>query len=950
MIRRVAGGVLSAWLVATTVSGSAEIGRPPRIHVGRAARQGVLRRPLTELRVDGAHLVPGSPRPESSASPSRPAPGDRPRVDPVLQAPAGPTSPNAPPEEIQFDGATNNDNLPFFKSVSPPPDANGAAGPEHYFQTINLVFRIFDKSGNLVLGPLPNFSLWTGLGGFCESANAGTPLVKYDTMAGRWLVSQVGFDPGDGSTHLCIVSSTSADPTGTYNQYDFVLDSSSLGTSLRLGIWPEAYYATVNQFKGFADAGFGIYALDRSAILAGGAATFQYVDAGTTHPATLWALPADLDGIAPPPEGAPNVSIALGADFLDGSPEDLVHVWRFHADFADPGSSTFEGPVDVPIAPFAALDCGSLIGGGCVPQLDSEQLLHANPSRLMYRLAYRNFGDHESLVTNFTVDGTSGENRAAVRWFELRDPNGAPEIFQQGTYAPDASYRFIGSIAMDRNGNATLGYSKSDARIHPSLAVTGRLAGDALGTMGAENTFFEGPRSQPPVVGFWGFYSSMAVDPTDDCTFWFTAEYVGEPAPFFEYTRIGAFKFPSCTSGPTGALEGTVTEAGSGLPFAGARVTAGASETTDGRRRPLPVPRAAGRDLRHDRHQVRSDSGLRFRCRGRRRRHDDAGLRAARLAPTVLLNGVVRDGSGAGWPLYARVRITGPPEFAPAELFTDPVTGYYGITLVTGVTYTLSTESIVPGYAPDVRSLLVETAAAHTPRGIVEIIELTIDATACNAPGYALDAEGLSERFDSGTLPPGWNVVNNGGGLGWTIHEGADPCGLFDGNQTGGVGPFALVNSHCEGEVSEDTELVTPSVDLSALSSVQIRFDQDFNGGFPAFGEIADVDVSTDGGVVLDERPPPDGRRGRAEHPVDRRDGPRRRSGRRAGPLPLLQRVRRPLVAGGRRHPGSDAMRAARGRPRRRERLRRQHGPGPERRDGVRWARRRLDHDLRHSG
>ena len=155
---------------------------------------------------------------------------------------------------------------------------------------------------------------------------------------------------------------------------------------------------------------------------------------------------------------------------------------------------------------------------------------------------------------------------------------------------------------------------------------------------------------------------------------------------------------------------------------------------------------------------------------------------------------------------------------------------------MTGVTYTLSTESIVPGYAPDVRNLLVETAAAHTPRGIVEIIELTIDATACNAPGYALDAEGLSERFDSGTLPPGWNVVNNGGGLGWTIHEGADPCGLFDGNQTGGVGPFALVNSHCEGEVSEDTELVTPSVDLSALSSVQIRFDQDFNGAFPPSG------------------------------------------------------------------------------------------------------------------
>ncbi|MFY9551915.1 MAG: carboxypeptidase regulatory-like domain-containing protein [Thermoanaerobaculia bacterium] len=815
----------------------------PRI--GRDLRHGVSPRPLREVRIDPLRpSTPEPPRREAPASPRPPA-GRRP-IDPVLQRSL---SPSAPAELLQFDGAANNDNIPFFKSVFPPPDANGAAGPDHYFQTINLVFRIFDKSGNPVLGPLPNFSLWSGLGGVCESENVNTPLVKYDTAAGRWFVSQAGFDSSDGSTHECIAVSTSSDPTGTYNRYDFAIDPSSIATSARIGIWPEAYYMTVDQFKGFADAGFGYYAFDRSAILAGAPATYQYADAGAAHPSTLWALPSDLDGATAPPAGAPNFAIALGADFLDGSPNDLIHIWKFHADFTDPGNTTFEGPVDVAIAPFAALDCGSVIlGQGCVPQAGSGQLLHANPSRLMYRLAYRNFGTHESLVTNFTVDGTAGENRAAVRWFEVRDPNGAPAIFQEGTYVPDQSYRFIGSIAMDQNGNMALGYSKSDATIHPTVALTGRLVGDALGTMGAENAFFEGPNSQPPLFGFWGYYSSMAVDPTDDCTFWFTAEYIGNPSPFFEFTRVGSFKFPSCTSGPTGTLQGTVTEAGSGLPISGARVTAGASETTtdaSGHYQFLALP-VGTYDMTVTKFGVIPGSATGIVVTDGGTTTQDFALA---LAPQVLLNGVVRDGSGAGWQLYARVRVSGPPDFTPVTLFTDPVTGYYGITLVAGVSYTLASEAVVPGYEPDVRTLLLNTAAAHLPEGVVENIALTIDTTACNAPGYGLAVDGLSQSFDGGALPPGWNIVNNASGAGWSIHTGPDPCGLFGGNDTGGSGPFALVNSHCDGEVSEDTELITASVNMSALSSVQIRFRQDFNGGSPAFGELADVDVSTDGGV-----------------------------------------------------------------------------------------------------
>jgi hypothetical protein len=839
----------AAWCLLWIGSGGlASAAAAPRsasaVTVGRAVRRGVLPRPLREMKAPRRQppAEPARPAAPQSHAPSRTAGAS----DPVVQRQrVGGVS--APTQAVQFDGASYNDDLPFFKSVFPPPDANSAAGPDHVFETINLVFKIFDKSGTLVAGPLPNSTLWSGLGGVCETERANTPIVKYDVAAGRWLVSQNAFDPSDGSTHQCIVVSTTADPTGLYYQYDFTLDARSVGTSARIGIWPEAYYMTVNQFQGFARAGVGFYAFDRAAILAGGDTTVQYADAGAANPDTFWALPSDLDGSAAPPAGAANTGIALGADFLDGSPAQVLHVWQFHADFGNPDDSTFDGPVDVAIAAFAPLDCGNATqGDGCVPQLDSEQEIYATPSQLMYRLAYRNFGDHESLVSNFTVDGADGGGRAAIRWFEVRDPRGAPAVFQEGTYAPDSSYRFVGSIAMDRNGNAALGYTKSDGTIHPTAAVTGRLAGDPAGTMGTEDAFFQGPNSLPPILGVWGDYSSMVLDPADDCTFWFTSEYIGVPSPLFESSRIGAFKFPSCTSGPTGALAGTVTESSSGNPIAGARVTAGASETvTDaaGHYQFLALPVGAyDMTVTKFGYVPAAASGVQVQA-GETTTQDFL----LALAPQALLNGTVRDGSGGGWPLYARVTVSA-PEFGSQTLFTDPVTGYYGITLVTGVTYTLATEAVLPGYLPDVRSLLLSSARL-APNGVQHIL-LTVDAVACDAPGFQLAAQGLDERFDGGVLPLGWQALENAGGIGWTIHSGADPCGLFGGNDTGGTGAFALVNSHCEGEVSEDAELITPSVDASALSSVQVRFDQDFNGGSPAFGEIADVDVSTDAGAT----------------------------------------------------------------------------------------------------
>ena len=837
---------ITAGLALTGVATAGSANRSPIAapRVGVAVRHGVSPKPLREMRIErgGSSKSERARVVEAPAAPRPPA--TRREKDALVQSRPGPSAPAA---VIQFDGASMNDNIAFSGLEVIPPDANGAAGPSHYFQAINLVFRIFDKSGGLVLGPLPNASLWAGLGGICSTDTANTPFVKYDTLADRWFVSQVAYDPNDGSTHQCAAVSTTGDPTGSYAQYDFVIDLAGvpphpIATASRIGIWPEAYYMTVNQFGDSGSAGFGIYAFDRAAMLAGAPASFEYVNPGQDHPQAAWGIPSDLDGATPPPAGSPNFTVALGASFIDGSPSDVVHIWRFHADFVNPGNATFDGPVDIPIASFDALACGNKnIGQGCVPQLGSSQLIQAEPNILMYRLAYRNFGDHESLVTNFTVDGASGANRAAIRWLELRDPNGSPAIFQEGTYAPDDSHRFIGSIAMDRSGNMALGYSKSDETIHPSLAVTGRLVGDPAGTMGSEDAFFEGPNSLPPVVGFWGHSSSMAVDPSDDCTFWFTAEYIGDPAPFFEYSRIGSFRFASCTSGPSGTLQGTVTEAGSGNPVEGARVTAGASETvTDasGHYRFLTLP-AGTYDMTVTKFGLVPGSATGVVVTDGGTTTQDFVLD---VAPQVLLNGVVRDGSGAGWPLYARLRITA-PGFPGATVFTDPATGYYAVTLVTGISYAITVNAVTPGYGISLVVLPLDGPAANDPGGIVQNFSLTVDPTACNAPGYGVVSDGLTEHFDAGVLPPGWTVVNDGFSP-WTIHSGPD-CGFFSGNLTGGSGPFALADSACDGEASDDTQLITPSVDLSADASAQVRFAQDF----PGAGEIADVDVSTDGGL-----------------------------------------------------------------------------------------------------
>ena len=448
--------------------------------------------------------------------------------DPVLQTTAGPLV--ATTAGLSFAGVGSGDY--GFVPNAAPPDTNGAIGATQYVQWVNESFAVFDKtSGALVYGPVAGNTLWSGFGGGCQTNNDGDPIVQYDKLANRWVLTQ--FSVSTTPYLQCVAVSTSADATGSYNRYAFSYGTIQFPDYPKLGVWPDAYYISFNIFNGGTTfAGSKACAYDRGAMLAGAAATQICFQLSSSFGGVL---PSDLDGTTAPPAGSPNFFMNFGTNSLN--------LWKFHVDFATPASSTFTGPTNIPVAAFTPA-CN---GGTCIPQPNTRQRLDSLADRLMYRLAYRNFGDHEALVVNHSVTTASS---VGVRWYELRGPNGTPTVFQQSTYAPDATYRWMGSVAMDRQGNMALGYSASSGTVRPSIRYTGRLAADAPNSMQAENTIKDGAGSQLRNLSRWGDYSAMTVDPVDDCTFWYTNEYLKSSGTFNWSTQIASFKFPGCNSSP----------------------------------------------------------------------------------------------------------------------------------------------------------------------------------------------------------------------------------------------------------------------------------------------------------------------------------------------------------------------------------------------------------------
>ncbi len=281
-------------------------------------------------------------------------------------------------------------------------------------------------------------------------------------------------------------------------------------------------------FNGNTFVGADACAYNRTAMLAGSAATQVCFQQGSS---VGGLLPSDIDGTTAPPAGSPNYMLYFGTNNLN--------LFKFHVDFTTPSNSTFTGPTVIPVAAFSPL-CG---GGTCVPQSGTTQQLDSLADRLMYRLAYRNFGTHESLVVNHSVTaGSSG----GVRWYEIQNPSGTPTVAQQSTFAPDSNYRWMGSIAMDQAGDMAAGYSVAGSSLSPTIRYTGRVPTDPSGTMEAEVNVVTGTGSQTTGLSRWGDYSAMQVDPVDDCTFWYTTEYIKTNGTFNWNTRIANFKFPTC--------------------------------------------------------------------------------------------------------------------------------------------------------------------------------------------------------------------------------------------------------------------------------------------------------------------------------------------------------------------------------------------------------------------
>ena len=444
-------------------------------------------------------------------------------------------------------------------------------------------------------------ALFAALGGPCALSNNGDPTVNYDALADRWVLTQFAltFNPL-GPFYQCVAVSQTPDPTGAYYTYAFVASQVNLNDYPKFGVWPDAYYMSVNEFEAssgfFSDA--GVFAFDREKMLVGDpTASFIYFNLEALFPGQGIGgiLPSTLDNsLSPPPPGRPNTFLYFTANEFGDPQGDALRLFDFHVDFANPTMSSFVERPDSPI-PVAAFNPLTPPGRNDVEQpfpATTNRYLDTIGDRVMHRLQYRNFGPSEGLVVNHTVNVGTGNtiptHQAAPRYYQLRNTGSGFFILNQGTFAPEgvdpdgdgAENRWMGSIASDNDGNLALGYSVSSLRTYPSIRVTGRLATDPPNTLQPEVSLKEGAGVQMSTSGRWGDYSSMNVDPVDDCTFWYTQEYYRytdrtpntPPNGINWQTRVGSFRFAQCTPPPKGTLQVTVTDCATGQPIPGAAV------------------------------------------------------------------------------------------------------------------------------------------------------------------------------------------------------------------------------------------------------------------------------------------------------------------------------------------------------------------------------------------
>jgi len=472
-----------------------------------------------------------------------------------------------------FEGISNQDNFNIFGFRVNPPDPMGDVGPNHYVEMINLAWAVYDKTGNLLLGPLAIGSVWEGFAVEDCTDPSGDPVVLYDQTTDRWLLSQ--FTTRGPVYYDCVAISQTGDPTGAYYRYAFITqpDPELPGGTFfpdypKYGVWTNSYIMTTRDFGDVTGYGISVYALEKNKMIAGNpnARAVQFFLDSAVVPLNLIGdglLPPDMDGNRRPVDRAPAPIVGTQDDDYDyGATFDALNIFELAVQWKARPEASLTLAAQLPVAEFdSAFPCAPT-SRDCLPQpgiTNSAQYLDilSYRQRPTWRLAYRNFGTYEALVTAQSVEAAPGV--AGMRWYEIRrSANPKPDtytLYQQGTYAPgDGVHRWMGSAAMDWQGNMALGYSVVDGvSVYPGIRYTGRLAGDPLGQMTlGEGTIIDGTGVQLTTNSRWGDYTSLNVDPVDDCTFWYVNEYYtaeGQASSLAGWqTRIASFKLPGCSA------------------------------------------------------------------------------------------------------------------------------------------------------------------------------------------------------------------------------------------------------------------------------------------------------------------------------------------------------------------------------------------------------------------
>ena len=471
-----------------------------------------------------------------------------------------------------------------------PSDNSLAVGPDHIVQIVNTRIAVYakkgaryEKTGSVIYGPVPTNAIFTGFGGACEARDNGDAVVRYDQLAKRWLIVMPIFgriapgefaEPGrpalpgeldnpgpavappanppqppprtphqgpvkkEGTFAMCYAVSVGPDPLGAYYRYAF--ERTLFPDYPRPAIWPDGYYVPTSTGDDVIQKHDCI--ADRNKMLLGEPATEQCIIIDGVN----FLNNADIDGQKLPPAGAPNIMMADGGTQLKKIFEDDgIYVWKVHVDWANPANTKADGPVKITVAPYHYLCNGQLTN--CVPQPDTDRRLDVQGDKIMQRLVYRRIGNRESILAGHSVATQAGGG--GVRWYEFRlDKKREAYLYQQGTYAPDGFYRWIPSMAMDKKGNIGVGYSFGGTPNYAGQRFAARRDGDPKGVLTFHETVLaKGEAAQKNTLR-WEDYTTTAMDPSDDCTFWYVGDYLKTGDENYR-TKIGAFRAPGCQGG-----------------------------------------------------------------------------------------------------------------------------------------------------------------------------------------------------------------------------------------------------------------------------------------------------------------------------------------------------------------------------------------------------------------